>query len=267
MTEGYTNMAGQRLDLPDPTVALAGTTMGGSAYKIMGTVMQALVLNLRARQPVYTESGAMSWMTDGISMNTNMGGGLGSLLKRAVTGESLFQVDFAAERDNAMIAFSSEFPGKIIPINLAQGQSIIAQKDTLLVAERTVIFNVQFRRKLGSGLFGGEGFILQKFDGPGTLFASLDGEIVEYTLGPGERLKVDTGHVGMFEPTVSYDIEMVKGFKNILFGGEGLFFATLTGPGRVWLQTMPMSKLAGALMQFLPRAEGNNQGLNINLGG
>jgi uncharacterized protein (TIGR00266 family) len=253
--------------LPDPVVALTGTTMGGATYKVMGSVMQALVLNMRARQTVYTESGAMSWMTDGISMNTNMGGGLGNLFKRAVTGESLFQVDFAAERDNAMIAFSSEFPGKIIPINLGQGQSLIAQKDTLLVAERTVGFNVTFRRKLGAGLFGGEGFILQKFDGPGTLFAALDGEVVEYTLGPGERLKVDTGHVGMFEPTVSYDVEMVKGFKNVIFGGEGLFFATLTGPGRVWLQTMPMSKLAGALMQFLPRAEGNNQGLNINLGG
>jgi uncharacterized protein (TIGR00266 family) len=266
VTEGYTNVAGQRLDLPDPAVALTGTSMGGSTYKVMGQVMQALVLNLRTQRTVYTESGAMSWMTDGISMNTNMGGGLGNLFKRAVTGESLFQVDFTAERDNAMIAFSNEFPGKIIPINLAQGQSIIAQKDSLLVAEKTVGFSVTFRRKLGAGLFGGEGFILQKFDGPGTLFAALDGEVVEYTLGAGERLKVDTGHVGMFEPTVGYDVEMVKGFKNVIFGGEGLFFATLTGPGRVWLQTMPMSKLAGALMQFLPRAEGSNQGLNINLG-
>jgi uncharacterized protein (AIM24 family) len=132
-----------------------------------------------------------------------------------------------------------------------------------------VNFTISFRRKLGVGFFGGEGFILQKFDGPGTLFTALDGEVVEYTLGPGEKLKVDTGHVGMFEPTVGYDVEMVKGFTNILFGGEGLFFATLTGPGRVWLQTMPMSKLAGAIMQYLPRAEGNNQskGLNINLGG
>lgn len=267
MTEGYTNVAGQRLDLPDPAVALSGTTMGGAAYKVMGTMMQALVLNLRARQAIYTESGALSWMSDGISMDTNMGGGLGNLFKRAVTGESLFMVDYAAERDNTLIAFSSEFPGKIIPINLAQGQSIIAQKDSLLVAEKTVNFTVSFRRKLGAGIFGGEGFILQKFDGPGTLFAALDGEVVEYTLGPGERLKVDTGHVGMFEPTVGYDVEMVKGFKNVLFGGEGLFFATLTGPGRVWLQTMPMSKLAGALMQYLPHSEGSKQGLNINLGG
>ena len=267
MSEGLTNEAGKRLDLPDPAVALAGTTMGGAAYQIMGTVMPTLTMHLRARQNIYSETGALSWMADGISMNTNMGGGLGGLFKRAVTGESLFLVDYVAEKDNVLIAFSSEFPGKIIPVNLAQGQSLIAQKDTLLVAEKSVNMTVSFRRKLGTGLFGGEGFILQKFDGPGTLFAALDGEVVEYTLNPGERLKVDTGHVAMFEPTVSYDIEMVKGFKNILFGGEGLFFATLSGPGRIWLQTMPMAKLAGALMKFMPRAEGNNQGLNINLGG
>jgi uncharacterized protein (AIM24 family) len=135
MTEGYTNVAGQRLDLPDPTVALTGTTMGGSTYRVMGTVMQALVLNLKARQTIYTESGAMSWMADGIDMRTNTGGGLGSLLKRAVTGESLFLVDYTSERDNTLIAFSSDFPGKIIPVNLAPGQSIIAQKEAFLVAE------------------------------------------------------------------------------------------------------------------------------------
>ncbi len=270
MTEGYSNVAGQRLDLPDPTVTLTGVTMGGSSYKVMGSVMQALVMNLKARQTIFTESGAMSWMADGITMNTNMGGGLGGLLKRAVSGESLFMVDYTAERDSALIAFSNEFPGKIIPVNLAQGQSIIAQKESFLVAEKSVNFTISFRRKLGTGLFGGEGFILQKFDGPGTLFAAMDGEVVEYTLAPGERLKVDTGHVGMFEPTVNYDIEMVKGFKNILFGGEGLFFATLTGPGRVWLQTMPMAKLAAAIMPYLPHASSSGSqggGLNINLGG
>jgi uncharacterized protein (TIGR00266 family) len=267
MTEAFTNLPGQRLDVPDPAVALTGITMGGAAYKVMGTVMQTVVMTLRQRQAIYSETGALSWMTDGIDMNTNMGGGLGGMFKRALTGESLFLVDYLSAREGALIAFSSEFPGKIMPINLAQGQSMIAQKDTLLVAEKSVGLSITFRRKLGAGLFGGEGFILQKFDGPGTFFAALDGEVVEYTLGPGERLKVDTGHVAMFEPTVSYDIEMVKGFKNILFGGEGLFFATLSGPGRIWLQTMPMSKLAGALMQYMPRAEGNNQGFNINLGG
>ena len=120
-----------------------------------------------------------------------------------------------------------------------------------------------------AGLFGGEGFILQRFDGPGTFFAALDGEIVEYTLQQGQRLLVDTGHLAMFEPSVTYDIQVVKGIKNILFGGEGLFFVSLTGPGRVWLQTMPMSKLAGAIRQYMPKAEGSSggSGLNINLGG
>jgi uncharacterized protein (AIM24 family) len=129
--------------------------------------------------------------------------------------------------------------------------------------------SIALQKRLGAGLFGGEGFILQRFDGPGTLFAALDGEIVEYTLAPGQRLLVDTGHLAMFEPTVQYDIQMVKGIKNILFGGEGLFFVSLTGPGRIWLQTMPMSKLAGALVRFMPKAEGSKEGpgFNIKLGG
>lgn len=269
MTEAYTNDPGQRLDLPEPDVALRGTTLGGAPYKILGTVMQALVIQLNPGQAFYSESGSLSWMSDGVHMETNLGGGgLFGMVQRAVTGESLFVVNFTAEREKQMASFSSEFPGKIIPLNLAAGQSIIAQKDTLLVAEKSVNMSIALQRKLGAGLFGGEGFILQRFDGPGTLFAALDGEIVEYTLSPGQRLLVDTGHLAMFEPTVQYDIQMVKGFKNLLFGGEGLFLVALTGPGRVWLQTMPMSKLAGALAKYMPRAEGGkeNPGLNIKLG-
>ncbi|RMG65839.1 MAG: TIGR00266 family protein [Chloroflexi bacterium] len=266
MSESFTNVAGQRLDIPNPTVALSGQTVGGAPYQVLGTVMQIVVMQLRTGQTVYTETGALSWMQDGIRMDTNMRGGLGGILGRVFTGESLFVAHFTAERDNALIAFSSEFPGKIIPINLAQGQSIVTQRDALLVAEKSVNMAVQFQKRFGA-FFGGEGVLMQRFDGPGTVFVALDGEVVEYTLGQGERLKVDTGHVAMFEPSVAFDVEMVKGFKNILFGGEGLLFATLTGPGRVWLQTMPMSKLAGAIAQYLPRAEGSKQGLSINLGG
>ncbi len=268
MPEELTNVAGQRLDLPDPTITLSGTTLNGSPFKILGTVMPVLVITPRAGQTFYTETGALSWMSEGIDMQTNLGGGgLGGMFKRALGGESLFVANFTAARDNALLAFSSEFPGKIIPVNLAQGQSMIAQKESFLVAEKSVNLTIAFQRKLGSGVFGGEGFILQKFDGPGTFFASFDGEIVEYTLGPNEVLKVDTGHVAMFEPTVRYDVEMVKGFANILFGGEGLFFAKLIGPGRIWLQTMPMSKLAGAIKQFLPQAQQSheNPGINIRL--
>jgi len=266
MSEAYTNVPGQRLDIPDPTVTLSGATMGGANYKVLGTIMQTVVMHLRAGQTVYTETGALSWMQDGIRMDTNMRGGLGGILGRVFTGESLFVANFTAERDNAMIAFSAEFPGKIIPINLAQGQSIIAQRDSFLVAEKSVNMAIQFQRRFGA-FFGGEGILMQRFEGPGTVFVALDGEVVEYTLGQGERLKVDTGHVALFEPSVEFSVELVKGFKNILFGGEGLLFATLTGPGRVWLQSMPMSKLAGAIAQYLPSAEGSKQGLSINLGG
>lgn len=268
MSEGYTNTPGQRLDLPDPNVALTGATVGGSPFKIVGSVMQSLMIQINRGQYFYSESGSLSWMTDAVKMETNLGGkGLGGILSRVVTGESLFVVNFSADRDQQLITFSSDFPGKIIPVHLAQGQSMIAQKDALLVAEKSVTMTVALQKKLGAGLFGGEGFILQRFDGPGTFFSALDGEIVEYTLAQGQRLLVDTGHVAMFEPSVSYDIQMVKGIKNVLFGGEGLFFVSLTGPGRIWLQTMPMSKLAGAIRQFLPSAEGSKeQGINIKLG-
>ncbi len=266
MSEGYSNVAGQRIDLPAPETAFSGTTMNGATYKVVGTVLQVVLLRLRAGQEVYTESGSLSWMQDGIVMNTNMQGGLGGIFKRAITGESLFIVNYQAQRDGAEIAFASDFPGKILAINLGAGQSVIAQRGSFLVGEKSVSIDIHFNRRLGSGFFGGEGFILQRLTGPGTIFVTMDGEIVEYTLQPGERLKVDTGHVAMFEPTVQFDIEMVKGIKNILFGGEGLFFATLTGPGRVWLQTMPMSKLAGAIASFLPRSEGKSQGFDVNLG-
>lgn len=266
--EAYTNQAGERLDLPSPAVALKGRTIGGADYEVMGTVMQTVSITMNQGSELYAEPGALSWMDNNVDMQTNMGnGGLMGALGRAFTGESIFVVRYKPMRGGAKAAFSSEFPGKIIPINLGAGQSIIAQKDTMLVADNGVNMSVAFHKKLGAGLFGGEGFLLQKFDGPGTIFTSLDGEIVEMTLGAGEVLKVDTGHIAMFEPTVSYDIQMVKGIKNILFGGEGLFFAQLTGPGRIWLQTMPMSKLAGAIKKFFPATQGQSQGIKLDFGG
>jgi len=251
-------------------VTLSGSTMGGSQFQIMGSIMQALTLRLTRGQQFYSEVGSLSWMSDGVTMDTNLGnGGLMGALGRVFTGESLFVVNYTSTLDGALVTFSSEFPGKIIPINLAQGQSMIAQKDSLLVAEKSVNLSIAFQKRLGAGLFGGEGFILQKFEGPGTFFAAMDGEIVEYTLGPGQRMLVDTGHLAMFEPSVSYDIQLVKGIKNLLFGGEGLFLVNLTGPGRIWLQTMPMAKLAGAMVKYLPKAQGSAEGpgLNIKLGG
>jgi uncharacterized protein (TIGR00266 family) len=250
----YTNAPGQRLDLPDPNVTATGKGVTGMEYKVIGTTLQAVILELDPGETVYSESGGMAWMSSNITMHTSgRGGGLGGVLKRAVSGESLFLVEYTSQGSQGFVAFASDFPGKIIPVNLAQGQQMIAQKQAFLCAEKTVGLDIHFRRRLGAGLFGGEGFVLQKLTGPGVAFVCLDGEIMEYTLGQNDLLKVDTGHVAMYEPTVAFDIEMVKGFSNILFGGEGLFLAVLRGPGRVWLQTMPVQNLAKAVVPYIPK--------------
>lgn len=254
MSDTYSNAAGQRLDLPDAPVTAQGRGLTGMEYKIIGTTLQAVILELDPGETVYSESGGMAWMSNNITMHTSgRGGGLGGVLKRAVSGESLFLVDYTSQGSKGMVAFASDFPGKIVALNLGPGQQMIAQKQAFLCAEKNVGLDIHFRRRLGAGLFGGEGFVLQKLTGPGVAFVCLDGEIMEYTLAANEVLKVDTGHVAMYEPTVAFDIEMVKGFTNILFGGEGLFLATLRGPGRIWLQTMPTQNLAKAIMPFLPK--------------
>jgi uncharacterized protein (TIGR00266 family) len=219
--------------------------------------LQAVILELDPGETVYSESGGMAWMSSNIDMHTSgRGGGIGGALGRMVTGESLFLVEFTSQNGKGIVSFASDFPGKIVPIHLGEGQQMICQKSAFLCAEKTVKLDVHFRKRLGAGLFGGEGFILQKLTGPGVAFVCLDGEIVEYTLAQGQGLRVDTGHVAMYEPTVNFDVEMVKGFTNIFFGGEGLFVATLLGPGRVWLQTMPTSNLARAIMPHLPKSSG-----------
>ncbi len=244
---------GQRLDLPDPTVTASGKGVTGMEYKIIGSTLQAVIMELDPGETVYSESGGMAWMSGNIGMQTSgRGGGLGGILKRAVSGESLFLVEYTSQGGKGFVAFASDFPGKIVPISLGQGQQMICQKTAFLCAEKTVGLDIHFRKRLGAGLFGGEGFIMQKITGPGLAFVCLDGEIVEYTLEVNQMLKVDTGHVAMYEPSVTFDVEMMKGFSNILFGGEGLFLATLRGPGRVWLQTMPTMNLAKAIMPYLP---------------
>lgn len=262
--EGYVQyQPGQYPDLPDPTVTASGKGYTGVSYQIVGTTLQAAILQLEPGQTIFSESGGMSWMSGNIAMNTHTGGGLGGLFKRAISGESLFIVDFTCSGGRGLVAFASEFPGKIIPLHLAPGQSIICQKDAFMCAEKSVTLEMHFRRKLGAGLFGGEGFILQRLTGPGLAFVELDGEVVEYVLQPGQVMKVDTGHVAMFEPTVEFDIEMVRGFKNILFGGEGLFLATLRGPGKIWLQTMPIVNVAKKVAEYLPRGSSGSSGSGI----
>ncbi|MEO1645206.1 MAG: TIGR00266 family protein [Chloroflexota bacterium] len=221
-------------------------------YKIEGTTMPSLEIRLQQGDAVYTESGGMAWMTNGIKMDTNSRGGIGKMFGRALAGESLFLTTYTCEAPQALIVFTMESPGTILPVELAAGQSIIAQKDSFMVAEDDVTLEMHFRRKLSTGFFGGEGFILQKLTGPGTAFVEIAGEMRTYTLKDGQVMKVDPGHIAMYEPTVEYDLEMVKGLSNMFFGGEGLFLATLKGPGKVWLQTMPLVNLAGAIRRYIP---------------
>ena len=257
----YGNTPGQRLDLPDPTVSQRGRGTTGMEYQIIGTTLQAVILELDPGETVYSESGGMAWMSGNIAMSTSgRGGGLGGMFKRAISGESLFLNEFTSQGGKGIVAFASDFPGKIVPVALDTGQSMIVQKQAFLCAEKTVALEVHFRKRLGAGFFGGEGFIMQKITGPGVAFVCLDGEIVEYTLDSSQTLKVDTGHVAMYEPGVDFDIEMVKGFKNILVGGEGLFLTTLRGPGRVWLQTMPTMNLAKAVAPYISGLGSTNSG-------
>jgi uncharacterized protein (TIGR00266 family) len=241
---------------------------GRISYRIDGTTMQVITIELEPGEVIYSESGGMSWMTGNVEMKTHSGGGLGRMVRRAISGESLFITDFFVNSGRGTIAFASEFPGKIIPFDLQSGESIIVQKDAFMCAEKSVDMDMHFRKRLGTGLFGGEGFIMQRITGPGLAFVEVDGEVVEHDLEPGQQLKVDTGHLAAMEASVDFDVTMLKGFRNILLGGEGLFLASVRGPGKVWLQTMPMSKLAQKVAQFMPQVggKGSSGGLNIDVG-
>lgn len=220
-------------------------------YEIKGGSFPMVVCTLQKGETLKNETGAMAFMTSGMKMETNTGGGLLKGLGRALAGDTLFLNFFTAEGDNEKIGFSACTPGKIMPIRL-NGTTIIGQKNAFLAAEDSVDVDIYFKKKLGAGLFGGEGFVLQKFSGSGIVFLEIDGEIIEKDLQPGEKLLLDPGHVAAMEETVDFDVEMVKGVKNMLFG-EGLFFTRVTGPGKVWIQTMPISKLAEALIPFMPQ--------------
>jgi len=219
--------------------------------KIKGDFLPVLTCKLSKGEQIYTESGGMSWMTSNIRMETNTNGGIMKGLGRALSGESLFMNTYTAESDEQEITFASSFPGQILEFNLNAGESLICQKKTFMCAEKSVDMKMHFRKKLGAGLFGGEGFIMQKITGPGKVYLEIDGDVTKKELQPGEVLKVDTGYVAAMTEGVNLEIEMVKGVKNILFGGEGLFLTTLKGPGTVWLQSMPISKLAGSIYPYL----------------
>lgn len=226
-------------------------------YTITGTVMQTVQITLNQGEGVYTEAGGMSWMTANIDMHSGMKGGLMGGLTRMLSGESLFMTDYTCTSGQGYITFTTETPGKIVPMQLGAGQSIICQRDAFMVAQQGVTLEMSFTKKLGAGLFGGEGFFLQKITGPGLACMELSGEIVEYNLEAGQMLKVDPGHVAMMDPTVTFDIQMVKGIRNMFMSGEGLFLATVAGPGRVWLQSMPLRSLAKRLIPYLPFKQGD----------
>ena len=219
-------------------------------YEIIGGSFPVVTCNLQNGESMITESGSMVWMSPNMEMETT-GGGLGKMFSRAFSGENLFQNIYTA-RGQGMIAFGSSFPGKIIPLEIGPGREMILQKKAFPAAERGVDLSIHFNKKLGTGLFGGEGFIMQRLSGQGTAFAEIDGDLVIYNLAPGQQMVVDTGNVAGFETTVSMEIRQVPGLKNAFFGGEGLFNTVLTGPGKIWLQTMPIMNVAMAIRPFIP---------------
>ena len=225
-------------------------------YEVTGTTMQTVSIDLARGESLFSQTASMAWMSPTIRMDTHTGGGLFAGIKRALAGGGIFITEFIAD-DAGHIAFAPRFPGQIVPVTLASGQSLICRKETFLCAEKSVELEIAFQQRLGAGFFAGEGFIMQKVTGPGTVFLDLSGEVIEKVLAPGERLLVHAGHVGMQEPSVQIDIQMMRGFRNVLFGGEGLFLATLTGPGKVWLQSMPIMNLAEEIGRYLPQ---NNEG-------
>ena len=234
-------------------------------YKIHGDDLQFVEVELDPQEAVVAEAGGMMFMDDGIAMETIFGDGssqntgfMGALLgagKRLLTGESLFMTVFQnRDAGKRRLAFGAPYPGKIVPVHLAElGGELLAQKDSFLCAAKGVSLGIAFQKRFGAGLFGGEGFILQRLQGDGWAFMHAGGTLYERTLAPGETLRVDTGCVVAFQPSVQFDIQFVGSVKTALFGGEGLFFATLRGPGRIWLQSLPFSRLAGRIVAAAPK--------------
>jgi uncharacterized protein (TIGR00266 family) len=231
-------------------------------YLVVGEEMQYVEIELDPQETAVAESGAFMMMDDGIQMETIFGDGskqqqgfFGKLMsagKRILTGESLFMTAFTnMGQGKKRVSFASPYPGKIIPMDLSlMGGKMVCQKDSFLAAAKGVSVGIEFQRRLGTGLFGGEGFIMQKLEGDGMAFVHAGGHVFERTLEPGELLRVDTGCIVAYTQTIDYDIQFVGGIKNTLFGGEGLFFATLRGPGKVWIQTLPISRLAGRILAY-----------------
>lgn len=209
------------------------------------------ICHLEAGETMITENGSMSWMSPNMEMETNAGG-FGKALGRMFSGESIFQNFYTAKGGEGMIAFASSFPGSIVPFEIAPGKELIVQKSGFLASEKTVELSVHIQKKLGAGFFGGEGFIMQKLSGHGVAFVEFDGAVIEYDLAPGQSMVLDTGYLAAMEASCKMEIQQVAGLKNKLLGGEGFFNTVISGPGKVWIQTMPMNKVAGAIRPYIP---------------
>lgn len=219
-------------------------------YEIKGGEFPVVICSLSDGESMITERGSMVWQTPNIKMETR-GGGVGKMFARAFSGDSMFQNIYTAQGDG-VIAFGTSFPGRILPMRISPDNELVMQKRSFLASTTGVRLEVVFNKKLGAGLFGGEGFIMQRLSGEGLAFVEIDGDVFEMELAPGEQLIADTGNVAGFEASVQMDIRQVPGLKNKLLGGEGLFNTLLTGPGKVWLQTMPIAVVAAALMPYFP---------------
>lgn len=221
-------------------------------YEVKGETLPVVVCYLEDGEQMVTERGSMSWMSPNMRMETGTNGGLGKAFGRMFAGEAMFQNIYTAMGGRGMIAFASSFPGKIVPFEIGPGRELVVQKSGFLASEPGVNLSVFFQKKLGAGFFGGEGFIMQRLSGQGVVFLEFDGHVVEYDLQPGQQIVVDTGYLAAMESTCQIDIQTVPGVKNVLFGGEGLFNTVITGPGHVWLQTMPISAVAGQILRYIP---------------
>jgi len=221
-------------------------------YKIEGETLPVVICNLRDGESMITERGSMSWMSPNMKMETISNGGFSKVIGRMFSGEGMFQNRYTAVNGDGMIAFASSFPGSIMVVDIAPGRGMIVQKSGFLASEETVELSVYFQKKIGKGLLGGEGFIMQKLSGYGKAFIEIDGHVVHYSLGSGESLVIDTGYLAAMSESCRMDIVSVPGVKNMLFGGEGMFNTVVTGPGDVYLQTMPITAVAGSLRAYLP---------------
>ena len=235
-------------------------------YEITGDNLPVVICYPEAGQTLCTEKGSMSWMSPNMKMDTNAGGGVKKALGRLFAGESVFLNEYTPQGGAGMIAFASSFPGSIIPLTLTENEGIVVQKRGFLAMEKGLELSVFFQRKLGKGFFGGEGFIMQKIRGNGMVFIEIDGSCTVYDLKAGESLILDTGYLAAMSETCTMDIEAIKGAKNVLFGGEGMFNTKVTGPGKVYVQSMPISNVANALKPYLPAPSSSSGGVNINLG-